>query len=559
MSKIFNRINDLTFNKYLFLLIIIVYLPIFIFGYFIQDDIGIINSLPNKSFFDAANYICFVNNNRPFSCIYHAAITRLPSVFQFYFFLALSFYILFILNIIKIFDFIIDSIYLKKLYAIFLIFPFFSYTTLYSPVMQSMGVFSLLLWSISLFFLKKFIKDNFKINLFLSYFFLLLMFLLYESPLPLLAVSIFFPLYFNNKIKLFYFNIFIIFLIVIFVVSIQKFLIPEIYDIDLSRIKLNFYDYKKIIFILSVNLVLTLNIFFYSIEIFLRIVVDLFGDLNYLLLTQSFVILIIFHNIIYKEKSHKKYKNNKFLIVSSLIFILLIFLNALMHALADTGLDFIKYNNRALVSLSFIFAFFCIIICKFVSFNKNLLFTTVFTFLFSIFVVNFFYFQSNLIAERLHATQFNKKFQNFSLDKKLKSVDYILTTKPIFIKDLLSYNTLDYFNVLNSNKNILEGSKPTIYLTEQKFCNKSYFNEYLKEPFLTNYNINLFVFNKYPNDLVESYKNISFVNFEKLLNSHIYCEYQISKKETYLKKNVYIDNRYKGFFLNFLTEIYYKL
>ena len=206
MKSIANYLDSLNYNKFFLLLIITGYFPLFIFGYFIQDDLGVVSVLSNMKFTDAVNSICSVNNNRPLSCIYHATLTRLPQVYQFYFFINLLFYIFFVLNLIKIFDFIVDNIYLKKIFTIFLIFPFFSYTILYSPAMQSMGTFALLLWSISLIFLKKFINNNNKIDLFFSYFFLLSTFLVYESPFPLIALSLFFPLYFiNNKNNFFFF------------------------------------------------------------------------------------------------------------------------------------------------------------------------------------------------------------------------------------------------------------------------------------------------------------------------------------------------------------------
>ena len=165
MSQLIKQMRSLTFNQYFFFLIILGYLPIFVFGYFIQDDFGVV-SLHNKEPIDALKDICAVNNNRPLSCVYHAILTRLPSVFQFYFFFTLLLYIFFIFNVVKIFDFIIDDIFLKKLFITFLIFPFFSYTVLYSPAMQSMGVFALVLWSISLLLLKQFITNNSKTYLF---------------------------------------------------------------------------------------------------------------------------------------------------------------------------------------------------------------------------------------------------------------------------------------------------------------------------------------------------------------------------------------------------------
>jgi hypothetical protein len=199
LNKFFDYLNSFPFNKFCLLLIFLIYTPISIFGYFIQDDLGIVANIGSSKFAQALSDICQVNNNRPLSCFYHAILTRLPAVYQFYFLINLIFYICFVLNIIKIFEFIFNNIFLKKIFFIFLIFPFFSFTIIYSPAMQSMGTFALLLWSVSLYFLKKFIINSNKINIISSFIALFASFLVYESPLPLLAVSIFFPLFFENK------------------------------------------------------------------------------------------------------------------------------------------------------------------------------------------------------------------------------------------------------------------------------------------------------------------------------------------------------------------------
>jgi len=102
MSQTIKLLRSLTFNQYFIFLIILGYLPIFLFGYFIQDDFGVV-SLHYKEPIDALKYICTVNNNRPLSCVYHAILTRLPPIFQFYFFFTLLLYIFFIFNVVKIF------------------------------------------------------------------------------------------------------------------------------------------------------------------------------------------------------------------------------------------------------------------------------------------------------------------------------------------------------------------------------------------------------------------------------------------------------------------------
>ena len=100
MNQLIKQMRSLTFNQYFFFLIILGYLPIFLFGYFIQDDFGVV-SLHNMESIDALKYICAVNNNRPLSCVYHAILTRLPSIFQFYFFLLYYFIFFLFLMLLK--------------------------------------------------------------------------------------------------------------------------------------------------------------------------------------------------------------------------------------------------------------------------------------------------------------------------------------------------------------------------------------------------------------------------------------------------------------------------
>ena len=210
--------------------------------------------------------MCTVNNNRPLSCVYFAFLTRLSPNFQIYVLLIFFSYSLFIYFVCDIFNFLIKNENIKKIFVTFLIFPFFSYTIIYSPAMQGIGALSLLLWSISLFYLKKNLIDGKTYHLLLSYFFVLLIFLVYESSAPLLGISFFFPLIFKNIKSSFI--ILALILIMLLVYFLQKFLFPAIFEIDLSRIKLSASDYKKIVYLILINSALVVNIIFYSLEIF---------------------------------------------------------------------------------------------------------------------------------------------------------------------------------------------------------------------------------------------------------------------------------------------------
>ena len=558
MNKLIKPIRSLTFNQYFFLLIILGYLPIFIFGYFIQDDYSIVYLSHLKSI-DAFNYICTVNNNRPLSCVYHVFLSRIPSIFQFYFLFTLLLYIFFIFNIIKIFDFIINNIFLKKLFITFSIFPFFSYTVLYSPAMQSIGVVALVLWSISLLFLKQFITSNYKTHLFYSYFFILLMFLIYESPAPLLGLSIFFPLFFKKKEKLFYINLLIIISLGIFLIALQKIFLPKIFNIDLSRFRFELYDYKKIVYLTFINLVLTINIIFFSIELALQVLFNLFKNISYLTLLQIFAVIYIFYTNFYCRNFYKKNENNKyFLFIIILIFFSVIFLNALMHAVANTGLEFTKYNNRALVSLSFIFPLTIVFVYKVVNFKNKKLFSLLLIFLFSVPTINFIYFQNNLIKERFAAKYiYNKYLDSHKTEFNGVKINFILNTGGTNIDNILSYDSLDYLKHLNEKLIV-------IFLNDQKFCNINYYDLYILPYFNnTNNNVNIYYFKSFLSNLthVTQLINVDSKKFREELDYSIKCKYitvsnNASDEE---KKKRYLVNKTEGYFLWFLKYFYLKL
>jgi hypothetical protein len=546
-------IKSLSLKKYFFILAVIGYMPIIIFGYFIQDDYTII-SLTDLKFFDAVKDICGVNNNRPLSCVYHAFLTRLFPNFQIYFLLSLFLYFLFIYLVFKIYDFILNDKYIKKIFLTLLIFPFFSYTVIYSPGMQSMGIISLIFWALSLFFLKRYIYKSFLKDLFISHFFLIMMFLIYESAMPLLGISLFFPLFFKNKKKIFFINIIFTILILIFVVAAQKKIFPYLFDADLSRIKLGIQDYKKIIFLVIINLALSANIFLHSIELFFRSLYNIIHNLNFILLLQL-VLITLFYFISTQNKKKIRKKNYYFLGICSISLISVFFLNALMHSVANTGLEFTQYNNRALVSISFIFALFVVFFCRFGLINSKFLYNFFYIKIFLIFLVNFFFFQNNLIRERFLAEKLLLDTKELTVQKTKNSINFFIYDRPD-VEQILSYNTLDYFRIIEEK----DSKNTNIFLNEFKFCNLDYYNHYIKIPLLKkNHKLNIFYYTD--KKLRKLSENVSSENFRENVEKIINCNYKVISEESSLKieKNVYLDKRFESIFLKFIKNIYFNL
>jgi hypothetical protein len=229
-----------------------------------------------------------------------------------------------------------------------------------------------------------------------------------------------------------------------------------------------------------------------------------------------------------------------------------------MHALANTGLEFTQYNNRALVSLSFIFSLTIVLIYKLVNFNNKKLFNFLLICLFSVPIINFIYFENNLIKERFEAKYiYNTYLNSIKTQLNINKINFILAEDRSDVDYILSYNSFDYFKYLDNN--IL-----LIFLTEKKFCNINYYDEYINIPYFSNSDNNISVYNfkrfLYNFTHVIEMKNVDTVKFRHKVSNIMQCNYKIfsnSINET-LNKKVYLDSKYDGYFLKILKSFYYK-
>jgi hypothetical protein len=568
MKKLIEEISNLSLTKFTAYLFILGYVPIIFLGYFIQDDFGIV-MFRSLEIGHATEWMCTVNNNRPLSCVYFSLITRIWPVFWIYFLLILTIYFYFIHILLKTFNFLIDDIFLKKLFVIFLIFPFFSYTIFYSPAMQGIGALSLLLWSLSLYFLKKYIDYKSYKYLTLSYFLVLIMFLTYESASPLLGISFFFPLLFKKN-KLFVFNSIIIIFIMLLILYLQKKVFPAIFDIDLSRIKFSSLDIKKLMFLILINIMLTFNIIFHSIEIFFQNIFYSIKKFDIMLLLHISTLSLFYFAFVNSNKKIKFIKFNKsnkkrLSIIYLFMIFSVIFLNILMHALADTGMEFIKYDNRALTSISVIVAFIIILSLKFIknNFKKQLL--NMSFILFIILISNFLFFQHNLIKERFQAILTHDLVQqrifksNNTQSSKIKLDDQVI----IFIVldrekiyELMSYNSFDYFDKVSLLNQVF------VEINDDKYCNDSFYQPNIKKAYIDRYS--KFILLKADN----KQNGKSFTNFyveseakkqvEEKLEEIFICNKKRNIKNNKINngKNIYLDDRYYSLFIRAMIYIY---
>ena len=117
----------------------------------------------------------------------------------------------------------------------------------------------------------------------------------------------------------------------------------------------------------------------------------------------------------------------------------------------------------------------------------------------------------------------------------------------------MSYNSYDGFDLYINNIGI--HSPKYKYVNKLKFCNKNYYNEYLKIAYLDRpklYNFSIL----YNHELKTNLKN---EHVESYFLNHFQCSTVNDSENVYisktLNKNVYIDERYDSIFLTILKKI----
>jgi len=563
MKTILNYLNKLKLPHLIIIFICIGYSKLIIFGFFIEDDYSVF-SLNNIKIADALKNVCEWSSNRPLGCIYYSLISRIVPVFQVYFFLILATYIFCLFLTLEIFKNYINHPILKKIYILFSIFPFFSYTTLYSPAMQGVGIFSLFFWLLSLFFLKKFIENNKLYNFFVSKFFIFALLLTYESAIPLIGISIFFPLLYLKKKKIFFINILAYSLILITILYLQKFIFPIFFDQELSRIKISIIDYNKVIFLMSANFILILNIFFQSLEFFILNIFNIIKNFDYIIILQIFLFTIIsyyiLNNSLILKLSHKK---SKYFFIFLLMFLLVIILVCAMHAMSNTGLEFYRYNNRALVSLSYLLGLFFPIFLIFINIKHRSLFKYLSLIIIFILFVNFISFQTNLInkkKEYLNLTQLIKS--NLFLNNKDRKYKYILINSYNYSEKWMHYDNWHPYLATEIVNNLLFKSQSNktevVNPNKRLYCNPFYRGSKIETKSGDQYFYNIiYVYND------KSYKyldNLSYINMKKKLADNFSCGKfdQNSFMSEDRNSRIANDDMFDSAFLILIKKIYFK-
>ena len=348
-------------------LALIIYLPLIIYGGIIYDDWAIyeLHSRDLKYFDIVRDWFFGSHYTRPVGSLY---ISSIGFIFKDKIFLYISSNLILILIATFLISYVIFKKYSFKTALIFNILfltPNLSSTNIFSSIEQSQGNFANLLFAFGIFFLymSKINQNNFRFK-FISYFFVFISLLTYETVIVLVPFFILINTEFNiSEKKLFNrTNIkFIKFLLPILFFCLFVFLYQNLstqiltkFNLlgghDVLKFGLNESDFISNIIRYSFKPVIIL---FYDIP---KLYLSSFGDvLNFKTLIESIFLSLIILFILENFKNRKKDNYEKGLNIF-VLFILSYILLILIH-IAGTSVPNIRgYNNRYFVSFSIIFS-----------------------------------------------------------------------------------------------------------------------------------------------------------------------------------------------------------
>ena len=249
-----------------------------------------------------------------------------------------------------------------------------------------------------------------------------------------------------------------------------------------------------------------------------------------------------------------------------------IFLNILMHALADTGMEFIKYNNRALTSISVLTAFIIILSFKFIKNNFKKHFLDMSFILFIILISNFLFFQHNLIKERFNAIEFKNEVesltkpdslnnQKFEIDSDYHTIVFIISDREK-IYELMSYNSYD-FTINNMNPSITY-----VEINVDKYCNDNFYQPYIKKAYIDKnsqfivFRHNQRRFSKNQPEYQEGTRFYKGSEAKKEVEDNFGRKFNCKKKRTINNnkikegQNIHLGDRYDSLFIRAMGYIY---
>ena len=441
-----------------------IFLELLINGQLLQDDWSIAeNNFLNNGLTNTwrTNINGFIT--RPIA----ALIFTLQSSFEYdyykYFLTNISFYF--------IFNIIIYKIFLNKynhsisiILVALLMFPNLNSTNIFSPAAQSLGTFSLLLWSISFYLIYFGKQQNNYTKIKISWVFFFLSVLTYEISFVLILFNIFFD---NEKILLIIKNIFTfkvnklikfkeiqIFIFILFLIVFYQLIITKFFTISSSN-RYRFLSIDTLSLIIQYSH-LPITIIIDTITLYKDSIYTFSQKLSYNLILLFFIIIV---TITIKKKDllkHKVSSNKNFLLITTFSYFLL-----LIFFIIAKSLPFIDgYYNRAMGAYNFIFSLFIIILI--INFPIN-------TFFKKFFLIIVIFLNLNLFIAQIESNVIASKFRNSILQKIITKLDYASLDEQGYVFSI--YPTLVKYKKLNQisfSEESYDFNKALLFATDRK-------------------------------------------------------------------------------------------
>ena len=246
------------------------------------------------------------------------------------------------------------------IFFIFAAVPSVSTTVIFSPAMQGVGAIAFLMWSLSFYMLNKYVDARAKSRFIFGYVFMLASLALYESSLPLFALSVIWPLYvlrpgknkaafFRDYVKKYLLPVAIVLLIL---VCYQHFYVQQYYDY-ISKVRFSSMNGHLFDFVLRV-LFNTGYVFIVSTSMLVLAAFVRLKNLGWEYILGAVVCVWFVARALALSgltKTVKKIKFNKSAVLFFAIVLILLGVSVL-HFVAVSPPTSVGYNNRGVVGIS---------------------------------------------------------------------------------------------------------------------------------------------------------------------------------------------------------------
>lgn len=341
---------------------IVVYLPYLLKGSLIYDDWAVAKlSRDCEGLFHSVSCFWPGYPDRPLAALYYSLCSNLFGSWA-------HGYILFTVmawlgGITLLFRIFAEKITIRFATIFFVVaaVPSVSSTIIFSPAMQGIGAIAFLMWACSFFMLNKYIDNPNKKRFIFIYVFLLASLALYESSLPLFALTALWPLYLQkpSKDKKAYFiqyaKTFIVPLAAVLVILVcyQHFYVQQYYDyiskVRFSSMNGHVFDFTlRVLFNTAYVFVVSSSVLVTAAWMRLRHM-----GLGYVLGALVGVWFVVkslrLSDVVTGSKKVRRYTNSKVLLLTIVGILLGV---SVLHFVAVSPPTSVGYNNRGVVGIS---------------------------------------------------------------------------------------------------------------------------------------------------------------------------------------------------------------